>query len=148
MLVEALALNGSEFDTPWRGLTRYVGLVAEAIGIPPSACNCAPDLVGNAYIAVDGRMPRYPDRDVALLWDEENGWSAGIETGCGEDVIVLAYLGGEVVPPPATVADFLAELLADGYPGEPVPPGLRRVDDADGLERKLSAYARPASVLR
>lgn len=32
----------------------------------------------NAYVALDERLPGFPDHDVALLWDERSGWSAAI----------------------------------------------------------------------
>ena len=37
-----------------------------------------------AYVALDGRLPDFPDHDVALLWNELTGWSAAVEDRRGE----------------------------------------------------------------
>jgi len=50
-----------------------------------------------AYLALDHRLSSHPDRDVALLWDEEHGWALGIETHGGADVTVLSYVGEHVL---------------------------------------------------
>ena len=76
----------------------------------------------SAYLALDERLPQYPDRDLALLWHEQHGWSAAVDTSCGEDLLVIGYLGGPAVAPRAgTVRRFVTGLrTADrGVPGEP-----------------------------
>jgi hypothetical protein len=67
-------------------------------------------------VALEQRLPGFPDRDVALLWNEQHGWSVGVETSCGEDVIVLCYLGTDILPTPRVVARFVAEAFADDDP--------------------------------
>lgn len=99
-------------STPqWRRLCHYVSEVAVAVGVGPEACCCSPDTRANAYIAVEHRIPRYAERDVALLWDEENGWAVAVETGCGEDLLVLHYLSDEITPAPDVVAAFLESVV-------------------------------------
>lgn len=134
-------VDDNELGLPWRGLRRYVAMVADAIGAEPGAWCCDRVVPVGAYIALEQQVPRYPGRDIAVVWDEENGWAAAIETGCGEDVIVLGYLGGDLVPPPGVVAEFVSELLADGYPGQPDPPAVRTADDPDALDELLAEYA-------
>lgn len=126
-----------------RGLRRYVTLVADAVSADAHACTSDVDTTARAYIVIDDTIPRYPDRDVALLWNDEHGWSAAIETGCGEDTIMLAYLGHSLLPPPRIVAEFLADLLADCHPGQPTPPDLGENTDHDDLNHMLAAYAPP-----
>ncbi|MGA6162125.1 DUF6292 family protein [Amycolatopsis magusensis] len=109
-----------------RGLRGYLEAVTSALGIGLESCTVDLDTPVSAYIAIDWRLGRFPGRDVALIWDEQHGWAVTIEAGCGEDVIVLAYLGGEVLPDPRAVVRFLAALRADDHSlGQPDPPGLR-----------------------
>lgn len=127
-----------------RGLRSYLWQVCRALGIGPEASYCDVDDRASAYVALDGRLPGYPDHDLALVWDEENGWAAALENRTGDDMVVLCYLGWDVLPPPAAVVSFVAELRADGYPGQPDPPALRVALADDGFYDRLSAYlARP-----
>jgi len=98
-------------DSGSRDLRVYVRQVGAAMGL---RCDCACVLTEqpvSVSLAVDGHLPRYPDRDVALLWDEDTGWSAAVETGSGEDLIVVADMGPEIWPAPARVAAWAARLL-------------------------------------
>jgi len=110
-----------------RGLWTYLGRVATALGVGCESCSIDLDVPVSAYIALDWRLNRYPDRDLALLWDEVHGWSVAVEASCGEDMLVLTYLGGpEVLPDPRTVVRLVAELRAEYYPiGRSDPPVLR-----------------------
>lgn len=123
-----------------RGLRNYLRQVCRALGIGPEASCCDVDDRATAYVALDGGLPGYPDHDLALVWDEENGWAAALETRAGDDMIVLCYLGWDVLPPPSALVEFVAELRADGYPGQPDAPALRRALVDDGLNDRLSAY--------
>ncbi|WP_260418219.1 DUF6292 family protein [Actinophytocola algeriensis] len=80
------------------GLRRYVRLVAQSLGLHGECSYIQADESACAYIALDARLSRFPDRDVALLWDEEPGWSAALETHSGEDLLAVAYLEHEVLP--------------------------------------------------
>jgi hypothetical protein len=128
---------------PGRGLRRYVEAVSEALGAGPESCCCMVEIPASGYVAVDERLPNYPDRDFALVWDECQGWAAVIETSSGEDFIVLSYLGQEVLPEPGMVARFVRDLRAGEYPGQPDPPMLRRPHTADSLAADLARFHVP-----
>jgi Family of unknown function (DUF6292) len=124
-----------------RGLRRYLRQICQALAVGPEASCWDLDDVATAYIALDGRLPGYPNHDLALIWDEENGWAAALETTTGDDLIVLSYLGVDVLPPARLVSEFVAELRADRYPGQPEPPEFRVAFADDGLAGRLSRYA-------
>ncbi|MET8846861.1 DUF6292 family protein [Amycolatopsis sp. NPDC004625] len=120
-------LTGIDRDHGLRsGLTGYLAAVSTAVGVGEESCTVDLDAPASGYIALDVRLCRYPGRDMALVWDERHGWAFAMETHSGEDLLVLAYLGGELVPGPARVRGFVAAIRdAGGAPGEPVPPDLR-----------------------
>ncbi|WP_158850344.1 DUF6292 family protein [Saccharothrix deserti] len=93
------------------GLRGYVRLVTEELGLSGECGYVQADRPATAYLALDGRLPGFPDRDVALLWDEERGWSAAVETHSGEDLIVQARFGAEVLPSPRAVARWVKGLF-------------------------------------
>ncbi|WP_103353576.1 DUF6292 family protein [Amycolatopsis sp. CA-128772] len=123
------ALIDTDFEF-WfqRGLRAYLGEVARALGFGFESCTVDVDVPVSAYVAVDWRLRRFPERDVALLWDEVHGWAVAVEAACGEEMIVLAYLGGaDILPPAREVVRFLAELRAGAPdPDGPGSPVLRR----------------------
>ena len=123
------------------GLRGYVRLVTEELGLAGESSYVQAERPAGAYLALDGRLPGYPDRDVALLWDEENGWSAAVETHSGEDVLVQARFGPDVVPPPEAVARWVRGV----FRGErmPLPRAGRSHDD---LLRSLMPYTAAALV--
>jgi hypothetical protein len=123
-----------------RGLRGYLRQVCRALGIGPEASCWEVDDRATAYVALDGRLPGYPDHDLALVWDEEHGWAAALETRSGDDMIVLCYLGWDVLPRPEVVVEFVTALRADDYPGQPDPPALRRALVDDGLYDRLATY--------
>jgi len=90
-----------------RGLRGYLDAVATAVGVGAESYTMDLDTPVSAYVAVDRSLSRFPGRDVALLWDEREGWSVAVETHSGEDLIVVARFGGTVIPDPRTVARFL-----------------------------------------
>lgn len=124
-----------------RGLRRYVGLVTEALGYTGHAYHVQAEAPANGYLPLDGRMPAFPGRDVALLWDERHGWCGAIETASGDDLIVISYLGVDVLPAPRIVARFAEDLIAGNAPGQAEPPGFRSMDADDELPERLAAYA-------
>ena len=111
-----------------RGLRAYLGEVARALGFGLESCTVDVDVPVSAYLAVDWRLRRFPDRDVALLWDEVHGWAVAVEAPCGEELIVPAYLGGaDILPEPRVLVRFLAALRAgDLAPEAGSSPVLRR----------------------
>ncbi|WP_372661393.1 DUF6292 family protein [Amycolatopsis kentuckyensis] len=120
-------LTGIDRDHGLRGgLAGYLAAVSAAVGVGEESCTVDLDDPASAYVALDVRLSRHPGRDMALLWDERHGWAFAMETNSGEDLLVLAYLGGELVPAPARVRAFVAAIrVAGGASGEPVPPDLR-----------------------
>jgi len=122
-----------------RGLRQYLLAVAAKLDAP--AWFCEVDAPATAYLALERRIPRFPDHETALLWDERDGWAAAVESAGGEDVIVLAYLGEDVLPAPEVVVAFVRDLYGSGYPGQPEPPDFRRPGAPDGFDERLAAYA-------
>jgi hypothetical protein len=124
------------------GLRDYLTAVGAAVGVGAESCTMDIDTPVSAYLALDWRLDRFPDRDLALLWDECHGWAAAVETHSGEDLIALAYLGGDdVLPEPQVVARFLADLGANNHTVDrPRPPAPRHADDHDVLANRLRAY--------
>lgn len=121
-----------------RTLRGYLAIVATALGVGLESCMLDMDARVSAYLAVDQKLVTFPDRDVAVLWDEEHGWSVAVETHCGEDLIVLAYLdAGTVVPPADLVVRFVEELCAGHTElGRLDPPAIRRAGEPRGFFRE------------
>jgi len=76
-------LDASLIDTPdghafSRELHSYLAAVATGLGVGPESC--VVDLLSpaSAYIALDGPVLRFPERDLALLWNEGFGWSVAL----------------------------------------------------------------------
>ncbi|MQA10647.1 MAG: hypothetical protein GEU98_19255 [Pseudonocardiaceae bacterium] len=99
-------------EAPARWLRHYVYAVADALDVGAEACCFELGMPPSAYIAVDIRHHRYPNEDVALLWDERTGWAVGIESRSGHDLRALTYLGGDPHATPETVANFVRRWLA------------------------------------
>ncbi|OLT39983.1 hypothetical protein BJF85_06435 [Saccharomonospora sp. CUA-673] len=94
--VEAGGLASMDLDSAQRGLRRYVEAVAVGLGVEPtSTWSDVDDLTATAYVALDGRLPGLPDREVALVWDGRSGWALGAETHSGEDLLIRAWFGTE-----------------------------------------------------
>lgn len=124
-------------------LRDYVHAVAAGWRIGPEFCVVDAELPAWAYIALGWTLPRYPGRDLALLWDERTGWSVAIETHSSEDLIVVACPpDAVVVPPPSRVRRFVDQLTAhSGWAGRR-DPSVRRV-----AGRHAQLAARIAGVL-
>jgi hypothetical protein len=122
------------------GLRGYLRQICRALRVGLEATCCDMDERASAYIALDGRLPGYPDHDLALVWDEEKGWAAVLEAKRGDDMIILCYLGYDVLPPSAVVVGFVEALRADRYPGQPDPPTLRAAFCDDGFTERLAAF--------
>ncbi|PXY19399.1 DUF6292 family protein [Prauserella muralis] len=132
---------------PARGLRRYVRLVEQELGLSGHGSCVHLDPPVSAYLALEGQLPGFEDRDVALIWDEEHGWAVAVESRCGEDLLVVSYLGGSVLPAPRVVARFAERLLAGDLPGQPEPPHLRLAGTEDDLSARLGDYAEPVEAL-
>lgn len=120
------------------GMRRYVRLVAEALDLDPGACTWDLNRPVGAYLPLNARLPDRPDHDLALTWNEEDGWSAALEFTTRLEPV--ASLPGDRLPEPSAVAAFVAQLLAPGAATRPASrtrPGRR--PNTTVLER-LSAY--------
>ncbi|MFF0147444.1 DUF6292 family protein [Amycolatopsis sulphurea] len=93
------------------GLRHYTARIADAMGAGAEAAWCEWADAPSAYIPLDQRLPGHPDRDAALIWAAERGWAVAVETGCGEDLLIVASLGGDVLAAPETVATWLRAVL-------------------------------------
>lgn len=120
------------------GLRRYVAQVAAAVGAGPEATWCEWADAPSAYIALDGGLPGYPDRDAALTWAAERGWAVAVETGCGEDLLITASLNGDVLPAPKAVAAFARAVLAGRHTDTRTRPHAATARD---LARRLAGWA-------
>ncbi|GAA1292575.1 DUF6292 family protein [Saccharothrix xinjiangensis] len=126
---------------PAGGLRGYLCAVAAELGMT-GECGCAESgPPASVHLTVRGHLSSFPDRDVVLVWDEEYGWAAAVGIEQEDDLVVLSYLGGEVLPPAAAVAAFTRALLRGEHPGDPRPVRLRAVGDADDLGDRLNRYA-------
>ncbi|HEX6347450.1 DUF6292 family protein [Umezawaea sp.] len=106
-------------DGSVRGLRDYVRRVGRALGLS-GECSCVEvDRPLGAYLALDGRVPSFPNWDVALLWREDEGWAVAVEPDGVEEPVVLARMGGDPVPSPHEVARWAQDFLGDGH----VPSG-------------------------
>lgn len=108
-------------DPETRGLQHYVRSAVETLGLTGDSSYTQSEPL-SLYLAVDGHLPDFPDRDVALLWDERHGWAGAVEAGCGEDLIVVSYLGGDPLPPPSALASYTSALLRGQAYGQSTPP--------------------------
>ena len=127
-------------DTPTSGLWRYVRAVAAELGLAGRCGRADPGPPATAYLAVDGDLPTLPGRDLALLWDEEYGWAAAVRPGPAEPPVVIAYRGGDVLPPVHDVAAYVAALRRGDHPGDPRPIRLRAYGTPDDLTDRLRSY--------
>ncbi len=127
-------------DRVARGLQHYILQVRLALGLRGECSYSQADEPASAYIALDERLVDHPDRDVALRWDERHGWSAALEDLSSSDLLVFAYFGQTVLPPPAEVAAWTAELfrVRPGDRTQAQPPHIPRTDDVRQL---LTTYS-------
>lgn len=77
----------------------------------------------NAYVAPADKLPGSPDRDTALIWDGCLRWVLAVETHSGEDLLVQAYLGGQLLPEPGMVVGFAKQVSAEGPCAAVARPG-------------------------
>ncbi|MBB3663559.1 anti-anti-sigma factor [Prauserella sediminis] len=119
----ASGLAGIDLDSTQRGLRRYVEVVAAGLGLEAAAAwSDVDDRTATAYIALDGELPGMEGREVALVWDGRTGWAVGAETHSGEDLVIRAWYGAELLPEPDAVVRFVRELTGGRPVGLDVPP--------------------------
>jgi hypothetical protein len=118
-------------------LAVYVGQVAAAVGVPAEATGYEVTDTATAYLGLDQRWTTQPDHDLMLVWDERLGWYIAVETNPTETPVVLAYLDGDTVPPPAVVARFVTN-TAGGQRTRRIRP-VRPPTTREALAEKMAA---------
>ncbi|MGW4484923.1 DUF6292 family protein [Amycolatopsis sp. NPDC004368] len=126
-----------------RALVGYVRAVAEAVGVSVEGTSCEVADTVTAYVALSRRSPRYPGRDLMLLWNSRTGWTLSVETAPAEPPLVVSLLGGDVVPEPALVARFVAEVVSAPDNGAWTTPPSRAATDRGALAARLERRVRP-----
>ncbi|RJQ82070.1 hypothetical protein D5S17_03880 [Pseudonocardiaceae bacterium YIM PH 21723] len=135
--------NISEQHAALTALRTYLVTVAEAVGVGSEAHTVDQDSPVSAYLALDSRLTSHPDRDLALLWDEESGWSAAVENRAEGDLITVSYLGGSTVVPPAQrVARFVQELSGLPVRSCSARPRLRAASTEEALRQLMTRHRR------
>jgi uncharacterized protein DUF6292 len=94
-------------------LRQYAALVADALGLHGDSSCVELEHPCSVYLAIDGRLPRFPDDDLALVWTERRGWCAVTESPGGGRLREVARLDGRVNAAPRAVAAWVRGLLAD-----------------------------------
>jgi hypothetical protein len=94
----------------------YVRRVGEELGLTGECSYVESTPLFNAYLALEGKLPSFPRCDVALLWQEDDGWSVAVEQDSAEEPVVLARMGGDPLPPPRVVAAWARSFLAAQLP--------------------------------
>ena len=119
-------------------LKRYVHAVADLVGVPAEGTTCEVTDTITAYLALTGHHGAQPGRDLMLVWSERQGWALSVETDPAETPVVLSRLGGELVPQPQEVADFVTRSMT--HPGSTrtlaaLPAAVDRARLAENMER-------------
>ncbi|HUQ62039.1 DUF6292 family protein [Lentzea sp.] len=97
-------------DSVDRRTRQYVREVVAGLGLLGDSSFVETQPRAAAYVALDGRLPEFPDHDVALLWNELTGWSVAVEDRLG-DLVELVRQGGNPRPAPAAVVSWADGLL-------------------------------------
>lgn len=130
-------------SAPTRGLRRYVRLVALALGenVGRSMVNWEHPV--DAYLTLRERLRWFPEREVALGWNADQGWTMFLTAHTRGCRTVLRFLGDDLLPTPSAVATFSARVFHDEFAGQAEPPPERTADDDRELTLRLAAYAVP-----
>ncbi|WP_425480777.1 DUF6292 family protein [Sciscionella sediminilitoris] len=96
----------------------YIARIATELGVGAEATLCELSDRASAYIALSERCSAYPDQDLALLWDQQCGWSLATEPHPGGALNVLAYHGHSLVPEPGELVTFVYPLSSRKRPGQ------------------------------
>lgn len=109
-------------------LAAYVRLVARQVGVPAEAVTHEVTDTATAYLGLTARAADFPHSDLMLVWDERLGWYIGAEPRGNDRPPAICHLGGHIVPPPATVARFVGDVVDGQCRGRlgPEPPRLDR----------------------
>lgn len=122
-----------------RGLRCYVHQVASGLDLGPESTYCELAPPATAYLALEDRLADWPDRDTALVWDDQLGWAVGVETASGDDLVIVAWYGPDLVPGPEEVVRFAKNVLAGHYPSHARPPCFTPTS-SEALSAHLTDY--------
>ncbi|MFD8497232.1 DUF6292 family protein [Amycolatopsis sp. NPDC059657] len=118
------------------GLKGYVSEVASAVDVAREAVTYEVSDTATAYVGLSKRRNDRPDRDLMLIWSERHGWAVAVEAEPDR----AAYFGGEdLVPEPAEVALFVAEVIGGRDRGQ-ARPQFAVTGDRARLAGKLARY--------
>jgi hypothetical protein len=112
-----------------RRLAIYLRQVAVAIGVPIESTGYEVSDTVTAYLVLDQQCTMRPGHDLTLAWDERLGWYVTVAPSLTTKApAVIAYLNGDIAPPPAAVARFVADVIAGrgGSRIRPVQPPTER----------------------
>jgi hypothetical protein len=102
-------------DSAASRVRRYVRQVVTGLGLRGDSSFVETEPRAGAYVALDGRLPDFPDHDVALVWHEATGWAAAVEDRIG-DLVEIARMGGDPRPAPAAVVRWVRGLFRGEQP--------------------------------
>ncbi|GHH33578.1 hypothetical protein GCM10017774_16230 [Lentzea cavernae] len=97
-------------DSAAREVRHYVSDVVTGLGLRGDSSMVEMEPRAAAYVALDGRLPDFPDHYVALVWNELTGWAVAVEDRLGE-LVEIARLAGDPRPAPAAVVGWVSGLL-------------------------------------
>ncbi|MFD0808761.1 DUF6292 family protein [Amycolatopsis umgeniensis] len=101
----------------------YLAEVTDALGVGLESCTVDHDTPVTAYVALDEEFRAHPGCDTALVWNETHGWAAAIENHSDGELVVIRYLGGDTIAPPA---DRVSRFITALREGDEVTGRLRR----------------------
>lgn len=114
------------------GLARYLDSVTERLGDEMLTIDQVTDTeLTLAIVTVAPRLPTITEKPLLLTWDEVNGWALRLQLDDDGDTTAVTYLGGDILPGPDAVHDFLRNAVRGHHPGTIAPPGLRRPGTVD-----------------
>ncbi|MET9230282.1 DUF6292 family protein [Lentzea sp. NPDC003310] len=101
-------------DSAVRLIRRYVREVVAGLGLRGDSSFVEMEPRPGAYVALDGRMPGYPDHYLALQWTEQRGWTVAVEDRLGQLVEVARMDDADPRPAPADVVQWVRGFLHGG----------------------------------
>ncbi|MDA3645715.1 DUF6292 family protein [Saccharopolyspora indica] len=123
------------------GLVDYIRSVADALGDDVTEVDVDfDDGLATAIILVRSHVPTLLELPLLLTWDEVSGWALRVETDGTGDTTALEFLGGDILPHPQVVREFLGDAVCGRSPGLVLPPAFRTPNAGDELEHRLAQF--------
>ncbi|SEQ17978.1 DUF6292 family protein [Lentzea albida] len=101
-------------DSAVREVRHYLTQVVTGLGLRGDSSCADMEPMVTAYVALDGRLPDFPDHYVALVWNELTGWAVAVEDRLGE-LVEVARLEGDPRPSPDAVVSWVSGLLHEEH---------------------------------